>query len=567
MHTLTRLISEASDLHAALGVALQTIGEATGWMLGQAWIPNSDTVLECIPAWYGKGAAGEVVRSASETLTLSLNEGLPGRVWASKEPLWLHGESLAAIIPCGAIAHEAGLHAALGIPLLAAERVVAVLEFYLGEPRQEDTRLMGIVSNAALHMGDLIQKKRAEADLERQATHDALTDLYNRRSFDDRTAQELARAERHGHPLAFLLVDLDHFKAINDGHGHYTGDMVLKAVAQSILKSSRSTDLVFRWGGDEFVILLSEATREGVRTAATRIRTAVQTVANEMRLPLDLSIGIAMYPEHGRTGEELIRLADRALYLAKKSGDPIKIGEEDYQLTDHAVTVVFQPVMNIRTGQVIGYEALTRDAGGKLSVHELFAKYERIGKLQELKCLCFTAQLRKACEVGLRRVFLNVDFWILRHLVPPQKPPETEVILEISELEALDHVEERIEIGSAWRARGYKFAIDDFGAGYISLPFIARLIPEYIKIDRSTLLQAVSSPQFQEFMIGLVFALRSYSTDGIIIEGVETEQELEIAKAMGAFLIQGYLFGKPKEWDGAMLQQSPPVEDQPPQAA
>jgi EAL domain-containing protein (putative c-di-GMP-specific phosphodiesterase class I) len=141
------------------------------------------------------------------------------------------------------------------------------------------------------------------------------------------------------------------------------------------------------------------------------------------------------------------------------------------------------------------------------------------------------------------------------------------VILEISELEALDNVDERIQIASEWRAHGYKFAIDDFGAGFISLPFIARLMPEYIKIDRSTLLQAVSSPQFQEFMVGLVFALSNYSTEGIIIEGVETDQELRIAKATGVFLIQGYLFGKPQEWDRAMLQQRMPVEDEPPLAA
>jgi diguanylate cyclase (GGDEF)-like protein/PAS domain S-box-containing protein len=567
LHTLTRLISEADDLQRALQSVLQTIGEATEWTLGQAWIPRADGMLECSPAVYRQSALGDILRSASETITFGANEGLPGRVWASKEPLWLRGESLPEMLPFGPLTQKAGFHAALGIPVLAGENVVAVLEFYLGDPRQEDTRWMDVVVNAALHIGDLIQRKRAEADLAKQATHDALTDLYNRRSLEDRTAQELARAERYGDSLAVLLADLDHFKAINDTYGHHRGDLVLKAVAQSILDSSRGSDLVFRWGGDEFVILLTQATRDGTRAAANRIRDAVHAVANELHLAFDLSIGIAIYPEHGRTMEELIRLADRALYLAKKSGDPVKIGEEDYQLTGHALTVVFQPVMNIRTNQVIGYEALTRDAAGKLSVMELFAKYERIGKLHELKCLCFTRQLHKASEVGLFRVFVNVDFGVLRHLVPPPKPPTTEVILEISELEALDNVDERIEIATAWRARGYKFAIDDFGAGFISLPFIARLIPEYIKIDRSTLLQAVSSPQFQEFMVGLVFALSNYSTEGIIIEGVETEQELQIAKATGVFLIQGYLFGKPREWDGVMLQQRISAEDKPPQAA
>ncbi|MFZ5876069.1 MAG: diguanylate cyclase [Nitrospirota bacterium] len=565
LHTMTRLISEADDLHTALQRVVQTVCDATGWLGGQAWTPRADGRLECSPAWYDAAASLQIIRSASETVAFGDNEGLPGRVWSSRAPLWLSEETLHATVPFGALIRAVGVRAVLGIPVAAVERMVAVLEFYVREPRQEDERLMRVVSDAARQMGELIQKKLTAAELEKQATHDALTDLYNRRHFAERTFQELERAKREDHALALVLTDLDRFKAVNDVLGHHAGDMVLQTVARSLREASRGTDLVFRWGGDEFVIVLSKISRDGLRTATERIRSAVRGVAEETGLDIDLSIGVALYPEHGHTVDELVRVADRALYLAKKSGDQIKIGEEDYQLTDDAVHVVFQPVFAVRPGakgasrEVVGYEALSRDPAAKLSVAELFAKYHRIGKLDELKRLCFTAQLNRARELGLSRVFLNVEFGILKHWnPPPAKPPDTEVVLEISEMGALDNIDARLDVARLWRAHGYKFALDDFGAGYISLPFIARFMPEYIKVDRSAILHAVASPQFKEFMTGLIAALRNYSTEGIIGEGVETEQELQATLEMGVALIQGFLFGKPGDLDSNSLRPSAP---------
>jgi diguanylate cyclase (GGDEF)-like protein len=348
--------------------------------------------------------------------------------------------------------------------------------------------------------------------------------------------------------LALLLCDLDHFKIINDTRGHHAGDEVLKAVAQGIQESTRGTDLVFRWGGDEIVVVLTESSREGVLIAADRVRKGVRKVVSDQTgIEMDLSIGAALYPEHGRTVDDLIRLADRALYIAKKGGDKIHIGEEEYHLDEHTIKVVFQPMVDVRSNKVIGYEALSRDAQGRLSILELFKKYNAIGQLNELKCLCFKSQLKIAEEIGLERVFINVDFNVLNQLDLWHKPPGMEVILEISELEALHDVESHLKIARKWKSTGYKFAIDDFGAGFISLPFIAQLVPEYIKVDRSTILQAVGSDKFKQFSKDLVQALRNYSTEGIIAEGIETEKELSVVKGMGITIVQGYLLGKPQE--------------------
>lgn len=382
---------------------------------------------------------------------------------------------------------------------------------------------------------------------EKQAIRDPLTGLLNRQYFNDRVQEEIARAARNGKILALLLCDLDHFKDINDTQGHQAGDDILKAVAKSIENSIRGIDLVFRWGGDEIVVILSDTTRDGVLIAAERIRNGISKISERVHAPLDLSIGAALYPEHGQNVDGLIRLADRALYIAKKGGDKIHIGEEEYQLNEHSVKLVFQPVVNTRSGQILGFEALSRDPQGKLTILELFKRYQAVGQLTELKCLCFRLQLKKAQELGLKRVFMNVDFNMLSKIEAGFKPAEMEVILEISEQEALNDIEKCLEIIRTWRAKGFKFAIDDFGSGFISLPFIARLIPDYIKLDRSTILQAVSSQQFGRLMKGLIIAMRNYSKEGIIAEGIETEKELKMSNTLGTDLVQGFLLGRPEE--------------------
>jgi diguanylate cyclase (GGDEF)-like protein len=394
-----------------------------------------------------------------------------------------------------------------------------------------------------LHSHSALVKMRGT--LERKAIRDDLTDLYNRPYFTRRFMEEISRSARSGNVLALLICDIDHFKVINDSHGHEFGDDVLLEVATSIKSSTRGSDLVARWGGDEIIIALTPSSREGVLIAAERIQKNVFKVATEKNIELDISIGIAFYPEHGTTVDELVQMADRALYIAKKGGDKIHVGEEEYRLDEQAVYVVFQPVIDIRTQGISGYEALSRDPQGKLSILELFKKYEAVGQLGELKNLCFKMQLQAAEAAGLKKVFINVDFNMLNRMEPISKPPGMEVILEISEKEALIDIKSHLKTAMQWKDRGFKFAIDDFGGGFISLPFISQLIPDYIKMDRETILQSVSSDKFKSFLTDIVLAMRNYSRDGIIAEGVETEAEYQIVKEIGSDHVQGFLLGKP----------------------
>ena len=272
--------------------------------------------------------------------------------------------------------------------------------------------------------------------------------------------------------------------------------------------------------------------------------------AKSLDVDLDVSIGIALYPEHGSTEDQLVRVADRALYIAKQQRDEnVQIGEEEFQLDQCSIKPVFQPVVQIASHRILGYEALVRDPQGKLSAHQLFEKYRAIGRLDELKQIALAMQIKKAREIGLQRVFVNADFDLLARMDPISIPDSMDVVIELSEREALHDLAHHLNVAGRWRRAGYEFAIDDFGAGFISLPFLAMLVPEYVKVDRSTMLQAAASPKFKECLKSILQGVRTYASSGIIAEGVEKLEELEMTTEIGIPLAQGYLLGRPQELD------------------
>lgn len=394
---------------------------------------------------------------------------------------------------------------------------------------------------------------------EAQAMRDSLTGLLNRQSFGEQVRQQMARTDREEGLLGLVMCDLDDFKKINDSRGHPVGDEVLCRVAQAVLSATRGSDLVFRWGGDEIMALLVPTARAGALAAAHRIRSEVAALEADFGFAIDMSIGVALYPEHGRDIDELIKLADKALYIAKRGGDKIHVGDEELPLDEQAVRLVFQPVVDSRTGELLGHEVLSRDPSGSRGIGKLFRRYEAVGQLADLKRLIFHHQVAEASRLGLRRVFVNVDFDLLQSLEPFDPPHGTEFVLDISEAEAGLGIERYFDVIDAWRARGYKFAIDDFGAGFISLQFVAQLFPSFIKMDRSAIVEAKGSERYSAFLRDMLGAMRNYSEEGIIAEGVETDEELAIVRKLGVDQVQGHLIGRPVELEGPALERAAPA--------
>jgi EAL domain-containing protein (putative c-di-GMP-specific phosphodiesterase class I) len=294
------------------------------------------------------------------------------------------------------------------------------------------------------------------------------------------------------------------------------------------------------------VVILSKTSEEGALIAAERIRAGIRLHAKHVGIELDASIGIAIYPSHGTSEEELIRVADLAMYVAKASGDKMRIGFEEYTVTEQCVTLVYQPIWHVDSRTVVGHEVFSRDPRGDLSPAGLFQKYRAAGQLRRLKRLIFGLQIREARQAGIGRIFLNVDLEFLSGTEPPLIPQGLEAVVELSELDSSSPPEQRLAVALKWRQAGYRIALDDFGAGYASLSVLAELRPDYIKVDRSCIARATASEQYREFLRHLVQSAAVMASGGVIAEGIEQVSELEVVRALGIPLAQGFLLGRPR---------------------
>ncbi len=331
----TQAISEASDFDAALEITLSQVCQLIGWDYSEAWIPDeTNSALQCSRGWYTIDPRLSSFRLVSEGLAFQPGRGLAGRVWATQQCEWLEDLRNSDSGFSDLSLQTAGLRTALGIPIVLDGQVLAVLLFLNKVGVALDPRLIALVQASATQLGGLIQRKKAEAilrqanqELHRIATLDGLTQIPNRRQFDEYFAQEWRRLRRESQPLSLVICDVDHFKHYNDTYGHLAGDDCLRSLAQAMkFALRRPADLVARYGGEEFAAILPNTEREGAACVAEGIRVAVQDLAiahAEVSTSdvVTVSLGTAtLIPDSHTPAENLIHLADRALYEAKARG-------------------------------------------------------------------------------------------------------------------------------------------------------------------------------------------------------------------------------------------------------
>lgn len=335
--TATQAISKAANVDSALKVILSKICQTIGWDFGEAWLPDAHLkALVCSRGWYASDFGLLPFRQHSQGLTFPPNVGLPGRIWLSKKPAWIedisqtNDRSFLRI----KIAEAVGLKAALGVPIIFGDRVLAVLVFLHKNPMTPNPRLIELVNAVATQLGGLIQRKKAETalkkanqELERLAALDGLTQVANRRQFDKILQQEWYRLKRDRLPLSLILCDVDYFKSYNDRYGHLEGDNCLKQVALAIARASRRpADLVARYGGEEFAVILPNTNVEGALQVAESIRKEVERLKIPHALSgasqyVSMSLGVhSIVPTADNSPQELIEIADRLLYAAKQQG-------------------------------------------------------------------------------------------------------------------------------------------------------------------------------------------------------------------------------------------------------
>ena len=426
-------------------------------------------------------------------------------------------------------------------------------------------------------VSDVTEARLASQEIERMAHFDALTGLPNRSRFYSHLTKQLSTGLLGGDEFAVLSIDLDQFKEVNDSRGHATGDKLLQLVAERLRKGLKTADVVSRFGGDEFQVLLKVgANRAEVSAIADRIVDTLSQpyVIGNDAVNIGASIGIAFAPHDATTADEILRCADMALYAAKASGRgmshafnaemelALRRRQEVSDILRNAMetdllAVHYQPVVDARTGRVVACEALARlphPVEGMIPPGEFIAVAEETGLVVKLGDLI----LRRACSDAMtwpehinvavnfspRQFALgaNVADHIRQVLVDTGLPPHR-LEVEITEstlIDAKDALQQLQNIADL----GVKIALDDFGTGYSSLSYLRQFPVNKIKIDRSFSLDIQS--QASQAIIRSVSVMAKLLNVELVIEGVETASQLETLTSWSVHLIQGYYYSKPQ---------------------
>jgi diguanylate cyclase (GGDEF)-like protein len=452
----------------------------------------------------------------------------------------------------------------VSVPLLVEDRVVGALNVYrIGEDKAFAAGEVEQVERFATMAALAFDSARQRDSLREQARTDGLTGLLNHRACHDRLRDEIAAAEERGRPLAVVALDLDHFKAVNDAYGHGEGDKVLSAVAARLREVVREGDVVARLGGEEFALLLPGVDGAQGHAAAERARAAVAEVSVAGK-PLSCSAGVAAFPADERDAARLLELADGALYWAKREGrgqsrryDPRLAGqlsgagqraEVEALLADaDRIVPVFQPVLELATGRVAGYEALARmpDAPSR-SPDQWFAQAHRCGLGAALEAAAIRAALRAEGRPAHTFLALNVSPGAL---VSPEVraalPADLDgIVIELTEHELFSADDALDRELAALRTRGARIALDDAGNGYAGLQQIVRITPDVLKLDRS-LVDGVSGDPVRFALLEALISFAATSSAAVCAEGVETSEDLAVLARMDVTYAQGWALARP----------------------
>jgi len=434
---------------------------------------------------------------------------------------------------------------------------------------------------------DITERKRAEADIQHLAHHDALTGLANRYSLYARLEQSIADAKRNGQSLGVLFLDLDRFKDVNDSLGHHVGDALLVQVGRRLLASVREADTVARLGGDEFVVVLPgvSGASDAARVAGNLLRELSEPyVLDGVELHAIPSMGISLYPDDSASPNGLLRNADAAMYHAKA------LGRGNYQffteelnraaterlkleaklrraVTRKEFELWYQPLFDASDVSLSGFEALLRwrqEDGTLISPDRFIPLAEETGVIVELGHWVITEACRQLVRWQARglsglRMSVNLSTRQLRYAgftesvaaIVSETGIESSLLeLEITESSVMERPAEAIEVLKSLKASGVSIAIDDFGTGYSSLSYLKLFPLDRLKIDRS-FVSDIETDANDAAIVTAAVSLAHNLGLRVVAEGVETETQIATLRKLGCDELQGFYFSKPLPADEA----------------
>lgn len=423
--------------------------------------------------------------------------------------------------------------------------------------------------------------KRNEMDekLKHQATHDSLTGLSNWYMVNEHLQNAIIQSKKKNHPIALMFLDLDHFKFVNDSKGHKAGDGVLQQVAKRLSSQIPEGQLVGRKGGDEFLVILENADRAIALDVASRLLESIEEpfYINNDEFFISTSIGISLFPQDGNQHDVLINKADKAMYLAKKSGkntiqffvteseDALSrklIIETDLRkaIINEELALYYQPKIELKTGMLLGVEALLRwnhPVLGMISPMEFIPIAESSGMIIPIgEWVVETAckQNRKWQDQGYppfsiavnvsalqfhdRKLVDMIQWTLKKHQIAPE-------LLEIEITESvMQDVKESFQIINELKQLGIRVAIDDFGTGYSSLNLLHKLTVDYVKIDKS-FIKEIFTNKASASLVKTMIEMGSIMGFRLIAEGIEEEKQAVFLTDNGCDIGQGYFYSPP----------------------
>ncbi len=455
----------------------------------------------------------------------------------------------------------------------------------------------GRLQGSVMTIQDITARKKTEQEIRYIAYHDMLTGLHNRKSFYMRLEDQLLQSQssngkRRGRQLkwAILFLDLDRFKDINDTLGHDVGDALLQNVSKRLQANLRKSDYLFRLGGDEFTILLNGLTDSAdVAKVAKKLREEVARpyIIQNHEIYISVSIGISIYPVDGENVEQLVKNADIAMYAAKEERRGYRFFTEEMNkmaiermmlegslrnaLCNNQFAIYYQPLVD-KHKRIIGAEALLRwchSEIGLVSPTKFIPLAEETGVIIPIGKWVLTSACRQAklwYDKGFTEFYVSVNLSTrqfresdlvetVEQILQYTGLPSQCLKLEVTESGIMEDPEQAIEKMKQLRHLGIHFSLDDFGTGYSSLSYLKRFPIDTLKIDRSFVMDSMTSKDDQEIIKTIIAMARNLKLK-IVAEGVETKEQQDFLVMQGCQMMQGYFFGRPMPVEAfdAMLQ-------------
>lgn len=438
------------------------------------------------------------------------------------------------------------------------------------------TREMRDLSEAYRELRDQVSSRQSA--LEHIALHDALTSLPNRNLLMQRMNYAIEAAREQRRSLALLMLDLDRFKEINDTLGHQSGDSLLQQVGDRLRRLLRSSDTVARLGGDEFAVILPEVDERNAERIAVHIHEELEKVYEvaEHSLYVGVSLGIALFPQHGENAEALLQHADVAMYMAKRSNSGVSVYDverDSHSLSQLSVLsdlraaveqggffVAYQPKFTMRDRRLVGVEALVRwqhPQRGVVPPDEFIPIAEQTGLIKRITCFVLETAVRDCAELNGRGhrlgVSVNLSVWDIQDVNLPTtigallekwQLPAGLLELEVTESVMMAEPERARHVLGELDSMGVSVVIDDFGTGFSSLAYLKQLPVDKLKIDKSFVLDMVDDENDAAIVLSTIELGHNLGLE-VVAEGVETAACWARLQALGCDYAQGYYVGQP----------------------